>query len=255
MYGLEKKLVDQLIKLKEHYRLKGIKSEFEAEGSSFRDLVRLRRITASLGIRLFLKVGGVEAITDIKESLELGVDGLIAPMVESKFGVKKFIQAYKRIYKGTKIPLTLNLETKNSIDEIDEILEYAKGKIDRVTIGRTDLSDSYFNENIYPDSKFILNLIETVGEKIRHYDLAASIGGSISSKSIQLFKENKKIPILFDQIETRKVILPTKIILNNSRVIKEALKFEEFYILSKKEINDLFMESEIARLTQLERRL
>ena len=59
MFGLEQKLFDQLIRLKEEYDLQGIKAEFEAEGSSFRDVVRLRRITDKLNISLFLKIGGV----------------------------------------------------------------------------------------------------------------------------------------------------------------------------------------------------
>ena len=43
MFGFEQQIFDQLIRLKEKYNLKGVKAEFEAEGSSFRDLVRLRR--------------------------------------------------------------------------------------------------------------------------------------------------------------------------------------------------------------------
>ena len=52
MFGLEQKLFGQLNRLKEEYDLQGIKAEFEAEGSSFRDLVRLRRITDKLNVPL-----------------------------------------------------------------------------------------------------------------------------------------------------------------------------------------------------------
>ena len=92
MFGLEKNLRDQLKRLKDEFGLHGVKSEFEAEGSTFRDLVRLRRITAQLSIPLYLKLSGVEAIRDLKDSLELGVDGVIAPMVESSFAVIKFLK-------------------------------------------------------------------------------------------------------------------------------------------------------------------
>ncbi|MDD4979820.1 MAG: aldolase/citrate lyase family protein [Candidatus Omnitrophica bacterium] len=255
MYGLENKLFEQLEKLKQQYGLKGIKAEFEAEGSSFRDAVKLRRLTSRIGVKLFLKIGGVEAVTDIKNSVDIGVDGLIAPMVESKFGVRKFVQASKNIYKKTKLQLILNIETKSAVNQIDEILGYAKDKIDGITIGRTDLSESYFDENIHPDTNFILNILENVGRKIKHYNLQACIGGGISARSLEIFRKHKKILRLFDKIETRKVILPAQIILNNPNALRAALKFEELYILSKKEINDLFIEAEIARLTQLERRL
>ena len=62
MFGLEQKLFDQLIRLKENYDLQGIKAEFEAEGSSFRDLVRLRRITDKLNVPLYLKIGDDHSI-------------------------------------------------------------------------------------------------------------------------------------------------------------------------------------------------
>jgi len=255
MYNLENNLFRQLVRMKKLYGLVGIKAEFEAEGSTFRDLVRLRRITSKIGVKLFLKIGGVEAVRDIKDSLDIGVDGLIAPMVESKFGVKKFIDAYEKIYKKTRLHLAINIETKNALNHIDEILDYAKDKINGVTIGRTDLSNSYFPEKIHPDSKFMLSLLQNLGKKIRKYNLEASIGGSLSVASLQLFKEHKKIANFFKKMETRKVILPTRAMLNIEKTIKEALKFEELYILSKKEISDLFVESDITRLTQLERRL
>jgi 4-hydroxy-2-oxoheptanedioate aldolase len=75
---LEKNLEASLTQLKQEFRLSPVKSEFEAEGASFRDLVRLRRWTARQDIALHLKIGGMEAIRDIKDALDLGVDGLIA---------------------------------------------------------------------------------------------------------------------------------------------------------------------------------
>ncbi len=136
MYKLENNVYQQLCKLKDDYGLKGIKAEFEAEGSSFRDLVRLRRLTLKAGVKLFLKIGGVEAVRDIEDALEIGVDGLIAPMIESKFGAKKFYDSVKRVYGEHQVHTTLTLETKNAIDQFDEILEFANGKFNNITIGR-----------------------------------------------------------------------------------------------------------------------
>ena len=96
MYRLESSMYQQLCKLRDEYNLQGIKAEFEAEGSSFRDLMRLRRLTSKAGVKLYLKIGGVEAVRDIKDALEIDVDGLITPMVESKFGAKKFYDSLKK---------------------------------------------------------------------------------------------------------------------------------------------------------------
>jgi len=255
MFGLEQKLFDQLVRLKEKYDLKGIKAEFEAEGSSFRDLVRLRRITDKLDISLYLKIGGVEALRDIKDSLEVGVDGLIAPMVESGFGLKKFIDGVDSIYKNMGVHLSINIETQQAVENLEEILELGNGKIDNITVGRTDLSASYFDSKITPDSDFIFGLLEEIGNKVSRSGMKMTVGGSLSKKSMERFGQNsKKWPGLIERLETRKVILPTKIMLENKNCIAEALRFEELYILSKKEINDLFMESETARLTRLKMR-
>jgi len=256
MFGIELKLYEQLCKLKNEYNLQGIKAEFEAEGSSFRDLMRLRRLTSKANIKLYIKIGGVEAIRDIKDALEIDVDGIIAPMVESKFGAKKFYNSIKKIYGEHNIHTTLNLETKNAIDQLDEILIFAKGKFDNITIGRSDLTSSYFDLDIKPDSEFIFNLLEAVGKKVKNSDLTFTVGGSISSKTIEII--NKNHPILRDiiyKLETRKVILPASSFLDKENSMKETLKFEELYILSKKEFSDVQISAEITRLTELKRRM
>ena len=82
-----------------------------------------------------------------------------------------------------------------------------------------------------------------------------TVGGSLSKKSMEMFgRDVEKWSRIIHRLETRKVILPTKMMLENKNSISEALRFEELYILSKKEINDLFIESETARLTRLKMR-
>ena len=59
------------------------------------------------------------------------------------------------------VSLYLSIGNLNSAEKlIDDILEIARGKIDNVTIGRTDLSLSYFDPSIKPDSSFIFDLID-----------------------------------------------------------------------------------------------
>jgi len=255
MYGLERKVFDQLVYLRDEFKLQGIKAEFEAEGSNFRDIMRLRRLTAKADVNLFLKIGGVEAVRDIKDSLELGVDGLIAPMVETKFGVKKFVDAYKSIYKEHRIHLSINVETENAIGGIDNILDFAVNKIDNVTLGRTDLSASYFDPEVVPDSDLIFKLIKNIGAKVRKSGLTFTVGGTISLATIDKFRKNPSQVECINNIETRKVILPRDIAIGRKNAINDALKFEELYILSKKEFTDLFIESEVTRLIKLTRRL
>lgn len=256
MYGIEKKLYEQLCKLRDDYNLQGIKAEFEAEGSSLRDLMRLRRLTSKAGVKLYLKIGGVEAVRDIKDALEIDVDGIIAPMVESKFGAKKFFDSYKKIYKTYEIHTTLNLETKNAMLQIDEILDYACGKFDNITIGRSDLSASYFDNDIKPDSEFTFKLLESLVDKVKQSGLTFTVGGGLSLNTIKTINSTYSgLKNDIYKLETRKVILPTSSFLEKDNAIKEALKFEELYILSKKEFYDVQIGAEIARLTELKRRM
>lgn len=256
MYKIESSMYLQLCKLRDEYDLQGIKAEFEAEGSSFRDLMRLRRLTSKAGVKLYLKIGGVEAVRDIKDALEIDVDGLIAPMVESKFGAKKFYDSLNKIYGKHKIHTTLNIETKNAINQINEIIEFANSKFNNITIGRSDLTASYFDKGIKPDSNFTFKLLEELAKKAISNNLTFTVGGNLSSKTIEkLNTEYKELSNTILKLETRKVILPTESYLKDKNAIKEALKFEELYILSKKEFSDVQISSEIARLTELKRRM
>lgn len=256
MFGIEKKLYEQLCKLRDDYDLQGIKAEFEAEGSSFRDLMRLRRLTSEARVKLYLKIGGVEAIRDIKDALEIGVDGLIAPMVESAFGAKKFIDSVSKIYKGHEVHTTLNIETKNAVEQLDDILKLSKGNIDNITIGRSDLTASYFSNEIKPDSDFTFELLRSLSVKVHQSGLTFTVGGSVVNRTIEKINSHyQDLGDLIYKLETRKVILPAGVFLKGHNPLKEAIRFEELYILSKKEFSDVQIGSEIERLTDLKRRV
>ncbi len=131
----------------------------------------------------------MEALRDIKDALDLGVDGLIAPMVESPFGVVKFTQAVESVFSGREVFKSINIETRNAVDCVDDILSEAKGKVDNVTIGRTDLSHSYLDSEIQPDSEFIFDLIGQLSHKVQASGLALTVGGSITKGSIERFSQ------------------------------------------------------------------
>lgn len=79
-----------------------------------------------------------------------------------------------------------------------------------------------------------------------------TVGGSVSNKTIQNINIHyKELKEQIYKLETRKV----RIFLDSIDAIRESLKFEELYILSKKEFNDLQIDSEIKRLPELKRRM
>lgn len=256
MFGIEKLLYTQLCELRNNYNLQGIKAEFEAEGSNFRDVMRLRRLTSSAGVKLYLKIGGVEALRDLKDAIEIGVDGVIAPMVESVFGAKKFYESIQKFYKDNPIHTTLNIETKTAIENFSEILYYANGKFNNINIGRSDLSASFLNPWITPESENIYMIISDIIRQMQDSDLTLGLGGGLSRASIDNLNTTYiSLKPSINQLETRKVILPTESFCATENALSEALKFEELYILSKKEFSDLCIDSEIARLPELKRRM
>ena len=256
IFTLEQKIVDQLTLLKEKFGLLAIKAEFEAEGASFRDLVRLRRLTTQENIPLYLKIGGVEALRDLKDAFDLGVDGLIAPMVESPFGVIKFTSSIDSIFGQKKLFISINIETKNAIANIDAILEVSQEKVNNITFGRTDLSRSYLDPSIQPDSPFIFNLMEQLSTKVNASGLTFTIGGSLTSDSIELFQNRKEtLDKKITNIETRKVILSGDKMLTDKDALKESIYFEELYLKYKLECDTWFSEIDRQRLKKLKMRL
>lgn len=250
----ENKIINQIKILKKNFGLIGIKAEFEAEGSSFEDVSNLRSVTNKCNTKLFVKIGGVEAINDIYKCIEIGVDGIIAPMVESKFAAFKFIDFFKKKKLKNLPHLSINIETKTGYSHLDEILKICSGTIDNITIGRSDLSKSFFNRNIYPDSKHIQKIITDIANKSSKYKITTTVGGSLTLNTIREYSKNKKLIQSIKKLETRKIILPTKNFLRKN-AIKDALEFEKLYILYKNEIVNFKLKSENDRLSTLNTRV
>lgn len=255
MYGLEEDLFTQLNRLKEQFGISYVKAEFEAEGASFRDLVRLRRLTSSAGLGLILKIGGCEAIRDLRDALELGADGIVAPMIESPFALFKFWEAVNKVFRTGRRPrLAFNVETRTCLDQLEPILDAASGKMDSFTIGRTDLSGSYLDPEITPESPFLLNELERVvgWAKLRGWDIW--MGGSLCQKSISGLSSRAALRGHVSHFETRKIVIPAPVLWSRPEIVSEALKFEELYLLSRKEILEGSYAEDLHRLEVLKKR-
>ena len=76
-----------------------IKQSLEDEGAGFKDLALMRKIT-KIGLKLNVKIGGCEAKNDIHFFNFIKVDTIVAPMVESDYALRKFIQTIPKTFKG-----------------------------------------------------------------------------------------------------------------------------------------------------------
>jgi 4-hydroxy-2-oxoheptanedioate aldolase len=254
MINLNGSKLDMIIsKLKEYNAILGFKIEFEAEGASVEDLIILKQLGIRYDLPVFLKIGGVEALSDMKQAKLLSIDGIIAPMVESAFGAIKFVQGAKKIY-GTDLPvLSLTIETDQGYNNVLSILDLVYDDVQYITFGRTDYSASFFNSDIFPDSEFVLTKAMQLSNVVSNYGLKMRMGGSIKNSTINLIN-SKFSELVLHSIETRKVISDFDSIITNPDVLKLSLEFEKELIKYRKKINDDRISDDLDRLIDLESR-
>lgn len=227
-----KKLINQLKTLKK-FGTVAIKQSLEDEGASFQDISLMRKISKKLKLKLNVKIGGCEAKNDIFFCISIATDGIVAPMVESEYALRKFIQTVPSSFKGD---LYINLESKNAFKNLDQIINSKEfKKLKGVVIGRSDLAGSFNLAKSKVDSIKIFKLLHSKLWKIKNKKSLIKMGGSITQNSKKFIKElfNKK---LIDRIETRNVELKleNKLIEKLDTIIPLIFDFEVEWLKYKK---------------------
>lgn len=256
----------KLVGLLKELKLRGLislKAEYESEGSTDEDIFFLKELCISSDLGLHVKIGGVEARRDFRRCLIIGVDGIIAPMVENPFCGSKFIGMFNNDeeFYGEEIwdiHRSINIETKYAVSEIENIIEKVGDQIDNITIGRSDLSGSYFDENIKQDSHEVTSDIERVLVAIQNSNkkIKMTVGGGVTSKTVKPLLENDFLISNIHAIETRKCMIDSKKILEDSSIIDDVLEFEMAYLdnrVNTRHSLDIYLDQ--ARLKELISRL
>ena len=202
-----------------------VKQSLEDEGASYDDLLIMRQLTNQVGLKLDIKIGGCEAKNDINFCEKINVNGMVAPMVETDYALRKFIQVVR---KNKKQSLYINLESIQAFKNINKILKTEDfKKLKGVVIGRSDLVGSIGLGKESVDSKKTYKLIYPYLKKIKKTKKIVKMGGSVTVKSKsfvnKLFKRG-----LIHIIETRNIQLKlsNKVILNFENIMNEIFNFE-----------------------------
>ncbi len=253
-----KKIVNKLKKLK-NLGLSGVKLSLEDEGSTFEDLKIMSKITKSLNLNLNIKIGGCEAKNDINFCKYLNPTSIVAPMVESEYALKKFIQS---VGNKKKIKLLINLESITAIKNISKFLnsKYFR-KLDGVVIGRSDLAGSLnlskkdVNDEVI--FKIIHKTITNIKKRVKS-NFLIKMGGSITPKSKNFIDKLYKSKLI-NRIETRNIELKlnSNIIHNIETIIPEIFKFELEWLKTKLTLvkNKMLTKEYKMRIRELEERL
>ena len=157
--------ITQILKNLKKNGVSGIKQSLEDEGASFAEIMQMRSLTKKVGLDLNVKIGGCEAKNDIFFCKKIGVDGIVAPMVESKYALNKFIQVAG--YNRNNF-LFVNLESKLAFKNLKEIMNSKNFNILKgVIVGRSDLAGSMNLTKRMVDSKKIYKNVFSAFKRLK----------------------------------------------------------------------------------------
>lgn len=231
--GNRREIVNLLKELKEDFGVVAIKSEFEAEGARKDELIMLREFVYQADLGFVVKIGGCEAVHDLDQCKLLDATGVMAPMIETPFAMKKFRSAALKVYKDKldTIEWIINAETITCLHNIDEILNVGDGFLGGVTVGRSDLSASMGVERSEIEGDRVFGATRELLLRSRTHGLITNFGGNIGVESVPFIMQ------MLDQIdrfETRKIVItPSKNESKMKKSIQKALEFELEYLKFK----------------------
>jgi hypothetical protein len=207
MNAMEIQMVDILKELKENFAVAGVKAEFEAEGTRTEELMRLKEVCLSADVPLTLKIGGCEAIRDMYDARSIGIDYMVAPMIESPFALQKYLRAIDCIFpedEQNEIEFLVNIETLKASVCFREMLKVPEiKKLDGIVVGRVDMAGSMGLDRKSVNSERMFSITKGLIETAKEHDMVCVVGGAIAVDSLPFLRSipNGKL----DRYETRKI--------------------------------------------------
>jgi hypothetical protein len=256
---LEKQMTDILKSCRDNYGAVSVKAEFEAEGTRMDELLRLVEIARKSSLEITVKIGGCEAIRDLLEAKQIGVQYIVAPMVETSYAASKFTAAKNTVFnseESSDMDFLINLETLTAFENRSEIIKeiLKPSGLDGVVFGRVDYVGSKSLERSEVDSDSVLSDVLLVAAEIKAAGKDIVVGGGVSSNSINFLRDVEKVHL--SRFETRKVVFQGNAIREReieSGLLK-AVHFELLWLLNKRDYYGHIQAEDNARIEMLEKR-
>jgi len=232
-----------------------IKISLEDEGLTFEQATQLVCNSHSNNINVTMKIGGAEAISDMRFASNLGCTGCVAPMIESSYALHKFISAVNK-FNFSFDKLYINIETKQAYENIESILNSSDAKyLDGIVLGRSDFIQSFEKTKNEVDSEECFNMVKKVFDLAKTKKLKTLMGGNINTNSLdfimRLYNNN-----LLDYVETRnvKIKLTDNFLESYQTNISDMLNFEVSFLKFKYEYLDILSDLDKKRADNLQTR-
>ena len=242
-----KTLREELQWLKDKYSIIGVKGGTEIEAMSFDDIYTMRNVSDGI-LPMTVKIGGAEARNDIDYMMSIGVDTILAPMIESPYALRNFVRTMNAMDKDHTCRMAVNIETIFAYNNLTAI--FAMGEFEQiysVTVGRTDLSGS-LGMNV--DSDRVTEITADIVRKAKQYDKMTSVGGKIMPDNANLVKTGTKP----NTINTRHIIIDTQAE-NITESVYYALMWERDFYLHLRNLYPLRAEFYNLRMMSIENRI
>ncbi|MFT4026840.1 MAG: aldolase/citrate lyase family protein [Novosphingobium sp.] len=253
----EKRMLAILEEAKANYGVLAVKAEFEAEGTRVDELLRLLEIARRAGVKVAIKIGGCEAIRDLIECRLYGVDYIIAPMVETPYALKKFIDAKNKVYPADEqqdISFLFNVETRQTFEQLVELGEVSQQGGVGMVFGRVDFAGSMGHTRDFVNTDDMAEYVNAVADVCRERDLELVVGGGVSPASVPLLSGARKRRL--DRFETRKVIFDGAVLENGTAEagMELAIEFELLWLKNKRDYYRGISAEDEARIAMMEAR-
>ena len=240
---MKERLRKKLWYLRESYGIVGVKGGTEVEDMSFEELSVLKELSQGI-VPMIVKIGGPEARNDMRHCLKIGAEGLLAPMVESEYGLSNFVDTVRELAGPMfeSLYLAINIETLTGYYNINAIINHkAFQALQQVTVGRSDLAGSME----YPvNHQEVTKLTQDIVSRISRAEKLSSVGGKIDAISAQTVRDS----ISPDRINTRHLSIDLSKSKNLTFSVCESLSFEI-------ELYKLFMELDSDKAESYEKRI
>lgn len=256
MNPTEARMLDMLRKGRDHHGVVAVKAEFEAEGTRPDELLRLLELARRANLKVALKIGGCEAISDLQAARLYGVDYIIAPMVETPYALSKFADARDKVYRdeSTETEFLFNLETAATLAALDAMLPLAKARLDGIVFGRVDFTLSQGLPRRSINDRNITNAVLTAAEACCAHDLDLVVGGSVAIEAAEALREVRSVRL--DRFETRKVVFDGSAVESGDfkAGIANAVAFELAWLENKRDYYLSIAAEDMARIAMMRER-